>query len=265
MQSSADTMYLVQSVRRAIAILKLLSDSEPMTVSEIGRALDTPKTTCFMILHTLEHEGLIDKHADNKYTISHGVYDLIFGNAYLNVLRDVGTPIAHELSESTGMTVHLAVRQGLETVYIVKAEGPGFVQFNTHVGQRHLLHLTSVGKAILMGLRDEHILNAIPRDLYEAKTEYTITSPEELLKQIQEFRRLGYAIEDEEGEYGVCCLGAPVVDSRGRTVGAFSVTELKSKLPRERFDRIGSLLIEAAAKMANTLEMSRSDINLKQR
>jgi len=264
MQGSAADMYFVQSVRRAIAILRLLSNSGPMTVSEIARAIDAPKTTCFMILYTLEHEGLIDKQPDNRYAISNGIYDLIFGNTYLNILREVGQPIAEQLSEATGMTVHIAVRDGIETVYIVKAEGPGFVQFNTHVGQRHLLHLTSVGKSILMGMSDEQILTIIPRDRYEPKTKYTITSPEQLLSQIQEFRKKGYAIEDEEGEYGICCIGAPIVDSRGRTVGAFSVTELKSKLTQDTFDKIGSMLIEAAAKMASRLEMSRFEINLKQ-
>jgi len=254
---SVADMYFVQSVRRAIAILKLLSNSRPMTVSEIGRAIDAPKTTCFMILYTLEHEGLIDKLPDNKYTISQSIYGVIFGHTYLNVLREVGTPIAEQLSEATGMTVHLAVRQGMETVYIAKAEGPGFVQFNTYVGQRHLLHLTSVGKAILMGMSDEQILGIIPRDRYEARTEYTITTPEQLLKQIQEFRKKGYAIDDEEGEYGICCLGAPVIDSQRRTVGAFSVTELKSRLTRDHFDKIGLMLIEATAQMASRLEMSR--------
>lgn len=253
--SSAEDMYFVQSVHRAVKILKLLSNSEPMTVSEIGRAIQTPKTTCFMILHTLERDGLVEKLPDNKYRIGQGIYDLIFGTRFVNVLRELGTPIAHQLSERTGMTTHLAIRDGIESVYIVKAEGPGFVQFNTHVGQRHLLHLTSVGKAMLMGMSDRQILDIIPRELYEPRTKYTITSPEQLLEQITSFRDKGYTIEDEEGEYGIRCIGAPVKDSKGRTLGAFSVTELKSKLTEDKFDQIGRMLIEAASQLAKKLEL----------
>lgn len=256
MQDSNAKMYLVQSVRRAIAILRLLNHSEPKTVSEISREIDAPKTTCFMILQTLEHEGLIEKIQDNRYQISSGMYDLVIGNEYLNILKELGTPIAQELSLLTGMTVHLAIRQGIESVYIVKADGPGFVQFNTHVGQRHLLHLTSVGKAMLLGMPDDKILKLIPRDRFVQMTEYTISSPEILLKQIQEFRHRGYTIEDEEGEYGIRCIGVPVVDSRGRTIGAFSVTELKNKLPEEKFEAIGQQLKQGASKLARSLELS---------
>lgn len=256
MERTADNMYYVQSVHRAIAILRFLSNAKPMTVSELSRQFDIPKTTCFMILQTLEYEGLIEKLEDHKYQISQGIFELVFGNEYLDALRKVGEPVIQKLSEETGMTVHLAIKQGIETVYVLKAQGSGFVQFNTYIGQRHLLHLTSVGKAILMGMQDDRILNLIPRERYTSVTQFTITSPEELLEQIRKFRNIGYAIEDEEGEYGIRCVGAPVIDSKGRTVCGLSVTELKSKMPDECFDEIGRMLIDAAAELAGKLELS---------
>lgn len=247
--------YQVQSVHRAIAIVKLLANSEPMKVSDIARAISTPKTTCFMILQTLEQENIVVRSDDNKYRVGQGIYDLVYGDDYVNVLRQAGDPILQELAASMEMTTHLAVREGLETIYVLKRESLGFFQFNTHVGQRHLLHLTSVGKAILMSLGDNEILELIPQEFYAPKTPNTIASPEQLLDQVREFRNKGYTTEDEEGEYGVRCVGAPIIDSKGRTVGAISVTELKSRLPDNRYEEVGRLVIEAAAKLARNLEM----------
>lgn len=261
MERTAANMYHVQSVHRAISILRLLSGAEPMSVSELSRHFDIPKTTCFMILQTLEFEGLIEKLNDNKYQIGQGIFELVFGNEHLTKLREIAAPIMQQLSEKLGMTSHLAIKQGIETVYVQKAQGSGFVQFNTHIGQRHLLHLTSVGKAMMMGMPDEQIIRLIPRDRYTAKTEFTITSPEQLLDQIRMFRQKGFAVEDEEGEYGIRCVGAPVVDSRGRTVCALSVTELKNKMPDERFDTVGGMLIEAATLLAGQLELSSYGLN----
>ena len=247
--------YQVQSVHRAISIMKLLANSEPMKVSDIARAIQTPKTTCFMILQTLEQENIVVRSEDNKYQIGQGIYDFVFGDDFMNRLKQVGEPILQELALSLDMTTHLAVRQGVETIYVLKQESPGFIQFNTHVGQRHMLHLTSVGKAILMGLHDNEIVKTISQEHFVPRTEYTITSPEELLKQIREFRDRGYSIEDEEGEYGIRCVGAPLVDSRGRTIGAISVTELKSRLPDHRFDEVGRLIKDAASNLTRNLEV----------
>lgn len=244
-------------MHRAIAILKLLANSDPMTVSEIARAIQTPKTTCFMILQTLEKEEMVCRTIDNKYKTGQGIFDFVFGNDFVGLLRRAGEPILQEFAAAEEKTVHLAVRQGLETIYVVKAESQGFVQFNTHVGQRHMLHLTSVGKSILMGMDDEEILQLIPREQFQLKTDFTITSPEKLLEQIREFRNKGYATEDEEGEYGIRCVGVPVVDSKGRTLAAISVTELKSKLPDSKYDEVGRMLAETAAKLVRSLEMSR--------
>ncbi|XID90930.1 IclR family transcriptional regulator [Paenibacillaceae bacterium WGS1546] len=249
--------YQVQSVHRAISIMKLLADSEPMKVSDIARAIETPKTTCFMILQTLEQSHIVIRTDDNKYRIGHGIYDFVFGDDFMNGLRQVGDAVLLELANDLDMTVHMAVRQGNETLYVLKRESPGFVQFNTHVGQRHLLHLTSVGKAILMGMSDNEIKKLLPREHFTPKTEFTIKTPEQLLQQIADFRKMGYTIEDEEGEYGVRCVGAPIIDSRGRTIGAISVTELKSKLPDRRFEEVGGHLMKAAEMIARNLEIHR--------
>jgi DNA-binding IclR family transcriptional regulator len=249
--------YNVHSVQRAIAVLRLLNDGNPQTVSDIARLLGMPKTTCFMILQTLESEQLVERREDGKYTIGHGLIELVFGNPLMNVLERVGQPFLHELSQLTGMTAHLAVKQGFDAVYAAKSEGSGFVQFNTFVGQHQPLHVTGVGKAILMGLPDSFILNVYPRERYVPLTPNTVVSPEQLLEHVKTARAKGYAVEDEEGVLGVRCLGVPIVDSHGRTLGSISVTALKEELREEDYDRIAAIMKGVSGKIAQKLELLR--------
>jgi len=247
--------YFVQSVHRAIEILKLLSDKSPLTVSEIGRLIQTPKTTCFMILQTLEDDGLIERMEDGKYRTGSGLFDLVFGSQFLNVLRNVGTPLLQELSSNTKMTSHLAVKEGLETVYVAKVDGPGFVQFSTFVGQRIPLYLSGVGKAYMMNMSNESIIKMFPEEKFSSRYANTIANRTQLLEQIEEARVNGYAFEDEEGELGIRCVGVPIINSRGHTLGAISVTALKEQLPAAEYAAFGQQIKEIADRLVRDLQV----------
>lgn len=255
MEEQSPRSYSVQSVHRAIAILKLLTQTSPLSVSEIGRLIDTPKTTCFMILQTLEEENLVTRHEDGKYRIGGGLFELVFGSEYLNALREIGAPLLQELTNLTLMTSHMAVRQDLETVYVAKADAPGYIQFNTYVGQRIPLHLTSVGKTFLMDMDDESIVKLFPDDIFQPRHPNTIMSSKQLVEQIREARRNGYTIEDEEGELGIRCVGAPVKDSRGLIIGAISITSLKERLPASEYARYGEQIKEIAGRLTRDLQV----------
>lgn len=251
--------YAVHSVQRALAIMKVLAHTKCLSVSEIARAIGAPKATTFVIIKTLEAENIVFRLENGSYQLGSGLYDILFGSKFLDILRHVAEPFLEELSAETKMTVHMAVREGRESVYIAKIDGPGFVHFNTFIGQRHLLYLTAIGKAMLMGMDDDEICKLFPMKSFPRKTPKTIRGLHHLLEEIKEARKRGYAIEDEEGELGVRCIGAPIMDVRGRTVGAISITALKEHLPSEVYHDVGSQVVNTARKVAYSISIQNSN------
>ncbi|WP_226036701.1 IclR family transcriptional regulator [Aquibacillus saliphilus] len=253
MKSGSDS-----SVNRAIKIIRLLSQFHHLTVTEISRRLEIPKTTCFVILQTLEFEGIIRRDNQAKYNIDKGLYALILNADNYDLLKKIARPILQDLTNKTQMTSHLAVREGMETVYLDKVDDSGYVKFNTYKGQTHPLYITSVGKAILMNMDNKEIIKSYAETTFLSKHENTVTSLEDLLDQLEGFRNKGYTLEDEEGEIGIRCIGAPVVDSTGQTIAALSITTLKEKLPESEYFHIGSIIQEAAKQLAYSIELERT-------
>ncbi|GIF08941.1 IclR family transcriptional regulator [Actinoplanes siamensis] len=134
------------------------------------------------------------------------------------------------LCEATGFTTHFAIRNADEAVYVDKQEGRRPYQMPSRIGMSVNLHTTAIGKAILAELGDEQVLAICRRTGLAPRTPRTLTSEEELLAHLARVRALGYAIDDEENEPGIRCLGVAVFDHTGRVLGGISVSALAMDL-----------------------------------
>src|SRR5437879_13143460 len=121
-----------------------------MTNSEISRKPSIPQSSASYILRTLERRGYLRRETEaGRYRLGLKILSL-GGDAQANLdIADVALPFMRMLSEKIRMTVHLAVLDQGEAVYIEKVEAPGFFKVNTWVGRRMFLHSTSVGKGLL--------------------------------------------------------------------------------------------------------------------
>jgi len=214
----------VQSIDRAFDILELLSkETRGVAITEIGRRLNLHKSTVHRLLSSLRDRGYAEKDAvSGNYKLGLRFVDL--ASLYLNSLelKTEASPFLHELTQMTGQTTFLAIKDGAEAVYIDKAETFDSLRRYTIIGKRVPLHASSLGKAMLSGCSDEEIERIYPdRDLLML-TKKTLPTIDDLMAEIRRIRDRGWSTDDEENERGTYCVGAPVFDYRDRVIAAVS-------------------------------------------
>ena len=246
--------YNVPALEKALAIIETLAEqNEPVGVSDLCKHLDIPKTSVFFILNTLDQWKYIMKTEDGKYQL--GFKFINIGLSVLNRidLRKIAKPFMEELLNETGFTVHLAILDQYEAMYIEKVENQAFVKFSTYIGQRLPLHASGVGKALASQFSDAELDQMIKTVGLPAKTENTITSPKEFKAMMETVRKLGYAVEDEEGEYGIRCIGSPIFGHDGKIKAAISITALRTELPVQEIPAIAEKVKTTALKISEQL------------
>jgi DNA-binding IclR family transcriptional regulator len=233
--------YNVPAVEKAIAILDALAEAgRSLSTTEIHSLLDLPKATTFMILNVLERHDVVKKDRDGRYVIGLKLYQ--WGTSYIAEMDIAKTahPYLVELSRQTGLTSHLGTLQEHSMMFVDKVEPESFIRFSTFPGMRQDIHVSSLGKAIAAHLPDEEQHGITENGSLAAYTPHSLTDSDSLKREFERIRLNGYAIEDEEGELGVRCVGAPVFGRDGQVVAAVSVTGVVSQIDRARFGTLGS-------------------------
>src|SRR5437879_2559177 len=205
------------AVERALNILEAAAQRrDGLTNAEISRKLGIPKSSASYILRTLEKRSNLRREAKTgRYRLGLKILSL-GGDAQANLdIADVALPFMRSLVERIHLTVHLAVLDQSEAVYIEKVEAPGFFKVNTWVGRRMFLHSTSVGKCLLAWL-PKHDVEAIAKQHgLKKRTPETLTSLPKLLADLEHVKQSGYAVDDEENSLRGWCVGGPVFDVIG--------------------------------------------------
>ncbi|MBT2446780.1 IclR family transcriptional regulator [Streptomyces sp. ISL-43] len=159
------------------------------------------------------------------------------------------------LRECTGQAVHLALRSGNALMYIRKIESDQPFRTASRVGTRIPMHATAVGKAVLAHLPPEEAEEILRAAGMPALTPRTLTDRARLATELNRVRAHGYAVDDEESEPSVRCLGAPVFDRDGVPVGAVSLTGVTFLTTREELERFSPTLLEAARGVERLLRL----------
>jgi IclR family acetate operon transcriptional repressor len=166
--------------------------------------------------------------------------------------KDVFLPYLEQLRDNTHFTVHLCAYDKGETVCIEKIEGPGTIRFLSYVGERKLMNTSSGGKAIAAYL-PENELNVMFSKGFSCLTPNSITNEHALRDHLNQIREYGYAVDDEEGEIGVRCLGAPIFMDDGFIFGAASLSTLKNNLPAQKFPEYSEKLMKVTEELSRLL------------
>lgn len=250
--------YRVPSVERAFRIMDEIGlASQGLSLMQLTERTGLPKTTIFMLLTVLERIGALRQTKGQFYLGGH--LATLGGQALQQLdLRVVAEPVMQSLSDRTGFTVHLGVLERGQVIFVGKIEHEGFIRFSSYVGLAQPFHVSSLGKAIAAFLPPDEIEPMLQRPLGR-RTRYTITEPETLRRALEVVRSQGYAIEDEEDEEGVRCIGAPVFDHAGHVVAAVSITAVRADLPVEAFSDFSREVITAAREISQLLGSSVSN------
>ena len=213
----------IQSVERALRLLELLAEGE-LRLSAISKALNLNISTCHHLLSTLVEHGYVAQSGhDRSYFLGNRINELSRSQMRRFNIVEVAMKELRTLNERIGETVHLAVLQGGELVTLAVLDSHHAVRVGSTLGGKSdAVHATATGKAILAWLPEQEIERIIERRGVKRFTDNTIVDRLELLENLRLVRRNGYAMDNEEYQPGVVCIGAAIRDHSGAVIGAFS-------------------------------------------
>ncbi|WP_084037067.1 IclR family transcriptional regulator [Haloechinothrix halophila] len=201
-------------------------------VSELARRTGLPKTSVHRLSGHLVEHGLLEREGP---ALRLGLKLFEIGQLAVRQrgLVDTARPLLADLREATHNTVHLAILEGTEVVYLDVVRGPDAPRLPSRIGGRFPAHATGVGKAILAFSPDDVIDAVIDAGLPRISRR-TITSPALLRRQLTTIAADGAAYEHEESSIGTVCVASPVVAADGRAVAAISVAGWVNRMRTER-------------------------------
>ncbi|GAA2803513.1 IclR family transcriptional regulator [Saccharopolyspora taberi] len=212
-----------QSLERGLTVLTALADG-PQTLDRLAERLGVHKSTVLRLVRTMESAGFVRRDGVHHYRLGSTLFEL----AHLALedldVRAVARPHLVELGGISGHTVHLATLDGDQVVYIDKVDSRHAVRMYSRIGKRAPLHCTAVGKVLVAGRPAAQRREIAGRIGYPAMTANTITSVQRYLAELDRVREQGYAVDRNEHEDFIHCIGAPVRDDRDEVVAAVSLS-----------------------------------------
>jgi DNA-binding IclR family transcriptional regulator len=238
-----------QSLERALDLLDKLANG-PQRLGPLAEELQIHKSTVLRLLQTLERHGFVRRQGDvPEFTLGFRLVQLSQSVLEELDIRRVAELALRRLGQQTGETVHLAVLDGAEVMYIDKVESVHPVRMYSKVGARAPVHCTGVGK-ILLAYTDESRWPAMKMHRF---TEQTITTRAAMVRAAREIREQGWGQDEREHEDSIRCIAAPVFGPNNDVVAAVSVSVPTSRLSREALNEHIGALLEATDAISTSL------------
>ena len=244
---------LIQSVIRTLKILNCFEQDKELQIAEISNRVGIGKSTAHHLLMTLKEMQFVKQDPRTKaYSLGIQVFKLGYAYFHQMDLVKAARPFLQILSDRTQETVHLAELLGDEVIYLDKIESLQSILTRSRIGTTKPAYCTGLGKALLAWQKDELLHQIVDRINLQSHTEKTIVDRSMLLEELEQCRRRGYSIDDEEIEIGLFCVAAPIFDISGNGVAAVSISCPKYRI-EGRMDELVSLVMQTARDISGQL------------
>jgi DNA-binding IclR family transcriptional regulator len=242
---------MLHSLDVALQVLEALDNGAPERgVSDLARELGVSKAAIYRILTTLARRGYVTQNpATSHYAIGPRLRRFSHVAASKLDLPSVARPFMIELRDATLDTVHLAVLEGGEAVYIAKEDGLHPVQVISRVGARCPAHCVSTGKALL-AYADDAVRERLLAAGLTRYTPLTHAEPDDFRQELARIRARGCALNTGEWRTEVRGVAAPIIDSTGRAVASIGVCSPAQRMPDSRFGEACALVIDIASRLS---------------
>jgi len=245
----------VQSVSRAFALLELLAQSNNgRSISELSETSGLPLGTTHRLLSTLVRLGYVEQDPETRL---YGL-GLRFLHLHGHVIRrlnlaEQAMPQMKALMRRVNETVHLAVLDSYEILYIERVEGLQTVGMYTQIGKRAPAHATALGKAMLAFMPGSVWRGVVEHKGLPRLSPTTITSVEAFEAELARIRQRGYAIDNSETGENVRCVAAPIYDYTGQVIAAASISGPAERMRPDRDPFLGEMICEACRTISASL------------
>lgn len=240
--------YIIQSVVHALEMFEaFMASKDDLGVTDLANRLDLHKNNVFRLLATLETRGYVEQNkATGNYRLGYKTFEL--GQAFLNQsgLLKQARPVMDDLVKACNETVYVGVLRGDFVIYLDIAETTHSVRVANRVGALLPAYATAIGKAQLAYLSEDELGRIFTKPRLQPFTDKTITEREKLFAHLKEVSRKGYAMDLEELEQDVFCVGVPIMDYTGRAVAGMCVSAPGCRMGRKRMEGELMPLVKAA-------------------
>ncbi|HET9409902.1 MAG TPA: IclR family transcriptional regulator [Candidatus Sulfotelmatobacter sp.] len=252
---TARSPYRVQVLDRTSEILQVLAARQgECSLMDLCSSLSLHKSTIHRLLMVLEQHRFVEKDAESgRYRLGVRLFEL--GSKAVSVvdLRKCCRPFVSRVHQETGETTHFCLFDQGELLYIEKMEPERSVRMACTIGARAPAYCTAVGKAILAALPEGEVESIIRKSGLNPMTKNTITTLAGLKANLAKIRARGYALDDEEKEDGLRCVGASVRDHSGLPIAAISVSAPAFRLTDAKIPVVAQFVMRAAGEISAKL------------
>jgi len=221
----------MQLVDRVLTAIEVLSrEDNGLSVSELSEKLEIPASSTHRVLKSLQdNHFVIQDQETKKYRLSYKIFTLCAGMKESNSLVTLARPFMRQLAEDIGKPVVLCVMSGDQIMNLDCIENSDASIYMVKTGKELPLYATSAGRVFAAFMDRGRAEEILKRTIRRQETPYTKTDLLELFGEMEQIRRQGYAVIDEELQIGIQGVSCPVTDSNGRVVAAIGMTTLKSE------------------------------------
>ncbi len=247
--------YTIPNLKNACRILvHLKGQGRALNVSEISKGMRIPRTTARRIAETLSAQNFMTKE-DGKYALGPELISL--GECACARVSVADSAVKHlaRLTQLTGETSHIGVYAGSKVLIARVCESPLPLYATSRAGAIVQMYCSGTGKVLLANMFNEDA-GAISKIKLERRTEHTISSREELAKELKLTQKRGYALDNEEFHPGVRCLAAPVFDKTGAVVAALGITAPASRFEKKHIPAMAKTVQKIAEELSRELGKS---------
>lgn len=235
-------------------IFNLILHNPNITTQEIMEELQINQSTSYRLVSTLEQNQFIMRSPKNGFVISDVfVSKLQSENLFkqdIDLLQFL--PSMDKLSKKTGETSYIGMLHGTEVVISHAIAGMYATRTHHEMGNRKPIRGDAIGKCLL-AYQGEELQSWILENMsLEKHTEHTITSPEKFREELSKIKIKGYALDDEEGEYGARCIGAPIWKD-GKVIAAIAISGPTTRVSKEKDDYHIEQVTTCAQEISNLL------------
>jgi DNA-binding IclR family transcriptional regulator len=240
-----------RTIRKATKVLDLFSLERPeWGVNEVARALGFPKSTTSELMSSLAEQRLLSRTVKGRYRLGWRLFELSQTLLDTTEFRVEARRVMEELVRRWRETVHLAVLDGVQAVYIEKLQPTPAVKIKiSRTGARLPAHCSGVGKVLLAHCEWEYVAELLKDQGLPALTGNTITNFDVLAEELEQVREQGYAYDEEETSVGLCCVAAPIYDSGGKVVASISLSVPAYRLHPKK-DEYTAAILDAADRIS---------------
>ena len=244
----------VNALARGLEVIKVFTRFTPkMTLSEVSQATGMTRATVRRFLLTLAHEGYVEISAKH-FSLRPKILELGFSALSSMDLWDVVQPVINDLSEKLGESCFSAVLDGDSVIYVARATPNRRVNVGISIGSRVPAHCVSTGRVLLAALPEEQLHQYLDSMTLTKFTPNTVTSKVQLRGILEEVRRQGWSIVDQELEVGLRSLSVPVRDGSDQIVAALNVCCPSTRISLEDMKtRILAITLAAARNISGAL------------